>query len=221
MAEVVAQITSAWQLQLCLARLSKIYQDRTVLLLAATSLLGDQMAYRTHNKLREMQAMSVEVGEEVREMMETVDLADIEAIHPRTEHQGHQPGHARTKLCMAEMEQESDPGPTTHKLRETCEEAVDKRRRTFVVGQVLRGETPVLKNRQGTREDQAGRRGSIEIGEESLSRERQVIGEMGEIEETAVGAEESGEEVAMKAKGSEASPTIKGHGDDMRAAEYS
>lgn len=84
-----------------------------------------------------------------------------------------------------------------------------------MVGQALRGETPVLKNPQGTREDQAGRKGSIEIGEESLSRERQVIGEMGEIEEMVVGAEESGEEVAMKAKGSEASPTTKGHGDDM------
>lgn len=50
--EVVAQIMSACHLQLRLARLSKICQDRTVPLLAATYLLEDQMAYQTHSKLR-------------------------------------------------------------------------------------------------------------------------------------------------------------------------
>lgn len=70
-------------------------------------------------------------------------------------------------------------------------------------------------NLRGIREDLAGTKGSIEIGEESLIREMEVTGEMGGIEETAVGAEESAEEAAMKAKGTEALQITKGLEDDL------
>ena len=43
----------------------------------------------------------------------------------------------------------------------------------------------------------------------------EVIAEMGGREETAVGAEESADEAAMTARGSEALQIIKGHGDDI------
>lgn len=216
MVEVVAQIMSACHLYLRLARLSRICPGRRVPLLAATSLPEDQMACPIHKRLRETQATSVEVGEEeIRGMMETVDLADIEAVHPRTVYLEHQYGHARTKQCMAEMEQQSDLGLMTHSLIETWEEAVHKPRRTSVVELAQRGETHVPMKLRGTREDLAETEGSIEIGEESLIRETEVIEEMGGREETAVGAEESAEEAAMKAKGSEALQITKGHGDDM------
>ena len=96
-------------------------------------------------------------------MMETVDPADIEAVHLRTEHLQHQYGHARRKPCMAEMEQETDPGLTTHSLKEICE-GVDKRRRTSVVELALRGETPESMSHRGTREEVDETMGSIEIG---------------------------------------------------------
>lgn len=97
MVEVVAPIMSACHLQSRLVRLSKICQDRMVLLLVSTSLLEDQMACRTYSKVREMQATNVEAGGEVGGTMETVDLADIGAVPPRTEYLEHQYAPARRK----------------------------------------------------------------------------------------------------------------------------
>lgn len=90
-------------------------------------MLDDRTAYRTHSKVRQMQPTSVVVGE-VHGTMETVDLADIEAVHLRIEYLHHQYGYAKRKEFMVEMEQEIDPGLMMHNLKETCEEVVDKRR---------------------------------------------------------------------------------------------
>lgn len=162
--EVVAQTTSTCRLQLHPVRSFQTCQDKTGHLLEAIYLLDDRTAYRTHSKVRQMQPTSVEVDEELHGMMETVDPADIEAGHLRTEHLQHQYGHARRKQCMVEMEQETDPGLTTHNLKEICE-GVDKRRRISVVELALRGETPVSMSYRGTREDLVETMGSIEIGE--------------------------------------------------------
>lgn len=153
--------------------------------------------------------------EEAHGTMETVDLADIGAVHQRIEDLQRQCGHARRRQCMAEMGQASDPGLMTHNLRETCEEAVDRRRRTSEGGLALKGEIPVLMKLRGRREDLVGTRGGIEIGGWSLIQETEVIDETAEREEMAVEAEENAEEVAMKAKESAALPITRGHGDDL------
>lgn len=116
---------------------------------------------------------------------------------------------------MAEMGQASDPGLMTHKLRETCEEAPDRQRGTSVEELAWRGEIPGLMSLQETREDLAGMKDSTEIGGWSSIKGTEVIEETAETEEMAVEAEGSADEVAMKAKESEALQKTKDRGDDF------
>lgn len=116
---------------------------------------------------------------------------------------------------MAEMGQASDPGLMTHNLKESCEEAPDRQRGTSAVELALRGEIRVLMTLQETREDLAGMKDRTEIGGWILIKGTEVIEEMAETEEMAVEAEESADEVAMKAKESEALPKTKDRGDDL------
>lgn len=206
MVEVGAQTMSIFRLLSYLTRPFQTCQDKTGLLREAIYLLEDQMVYRTHNLMRQIQATSAVVDEEVHGTMETVDLADIEVVRQRTEYLY---GHARRKYCMAGMGQASDPGLMTHNLKETCEEAPDRQRGTSVVELALRGEIRVLMNLQETREDLGGTKDSTEIGGWSL------IKGTAETEEMAVEAEESADEVGMKAKESEALQKTKDRGDDL------
>ena len=211
--EAVAPTLSACHLQLHLVRLSKVCQGRMVLL-GAISLLEDQIACRTHSKMREIRATSVGVGVEVRGMTESAVPADTEAVHRRTECLLHQYDHARTKQCTVEMEQQSDLDKMTYSLKEICEEVV-KLRETFAEGLVQIGETRGPMNLRETREGLAETKDSIESGEESLIREMEVIAEMGGREERAVGAEESADEAAMTAREIEALQITRGRGDDI------
>ena len=154
------------------------------------------------------------VDEEVHGMTEIVDLADIEVVHQRTEYLRHQYGHVRRKQCMVEMALATDLGPMTYNLKETREATADIRRGTSVVELALKEGIPVSMNLRGTQGDLAGTKGSTEIGGWSLIRETEVIGETAEIEEMVVEAEGSAEEVAMRAKGSEALEKTRGHGGD-------
>lgn len=113
------------------------------------------------------------------------------------------------------MGQASDLGLMTHNLKESCEEAPDRQRGTSAVELALRGEIRVLMNLQETREDPAGTKDSTEIGGWSLIKGTEVIEETAETEEMAVEAEESADEVAMKAKESEALQNTKDRGDDL------